>query len=239
MRALKRPSLGLIIAGLVILGGCLLLPCVEKVRDGEGWALSAVSLKQIALAMHNYQSDHGTLPPAVVRGKDGQPLYSWRVLLLPYLEQDALYRNLKLDEPWDSPHNEPLLRDTPKCFRPRLGGGNEPPGHTHYQVLVGPGTPFERDGLTFDDLPYLADTILVVEARDTVPWASPADLTYAPGQPIPPLGAGFTKPVEFFCYTVKRKPGFVAAFADGSTRFIDADIDEKTLRNLISHERSK
>jgi hypothetical protein len=55
--------------------------------------------------MHNYHGEHGRLPPAAVCGPDGTPLLSWRVLILPFIEQQALYRQFKLDEPWDGPHN--------------------------------------------------------------------------------------------------------------------------------------
>ena len=59
----------------------------------------------MVLALHNYHDTHGLYPPAVVYGDDDKPLYSWRVLILPFVEQDALYKEFHLDEPWDSPHN--------------------------------------------------------------------------------------------------------------------------------------
>jgi RNA polymerase sigma factor (sigma-70 family) len=99
------------------------------------------NLKQIAIAMHNYQDTHGCFPPAAIYGKNGKPLLSWRVLLLPYLEQDNLYRQFHLDEPWDSPHNKKLLETKVKAYHI--------PGHddwtkTYYQVFVGEDTVFER-----------------------------------------------------------------------------------------------
>lgn len=60
--------------------------------------------------MHEYQHKHGRLPPAVVHGPEGKPLHSWRVLLLPFIGQEALYKQFKLEEPWDSPHNLSLER---------------------------------------------------------------------------------------------------------------------------------
>jgi len=68
--------------------------------------------------MHNYESTHGQMPPAVVYGSDGQALHSWRVLILPYIEQGELYRQFKLDEPWDSPHNIQLLPKMPRVYGP-------------------------------------------------------------------------------------------------------------------------
>src|SRR4051794_3490674 len=92
--------------------------------------------------MHNYNDQHGALPPATVRGPDGKPLLSWRVLLLPYIEQDALFKRFRLDEPWDSPHNKALLEPMPRIYEP-FRESKVPPGHTYFRVFVGRGTPFE------------------------------------------------------------------------------------------------
>ncbi len=106
---------------------------------------------------------------------------------------------------------------------------------TRYQVFIGPGTAFERDGLTWADFPKdLSDTLLVVEAGQPVPWSKPEDLTYDAAAPLPPLGGVFGKPVHFLCLDLWRTAGFNACMADGSMRFIPSDTDEKTLRGLIS-----
>jgi hypothetical protein len=113
--------------------------------------------------------------------------------------------------------------------------GPDRAGRTRYQVLVGPGTAFERDGLTWDDLPDgLANTLVVVEAGEPVPWSKPADLAYDPNGPLPPLGGPFSKPVHALCYEVGRSRGFNACFADGSTRFLRSTTAEQTLRALIT-----
>src|SRR5689334_2744482 len=98
------------------------------------------------MAMHNYADAHDQqLPPAVVYGRYGQPLYSWRVLLLPYIEQDDLYKEFQLDEPWDSPHNLALLPRMPGSYAaPGSKKSKLPPYHTVCHVLVGKGTPFEH-----------------------------------------------------------------------------------------------
>src|SRR5438445_175426 len=99
--------------------------------------------------MHSYQDRHGRLPPAVVYGNYGKPLYSWRVLLLPYLEQDNLYQRFHLDEPWDSPHNIRLLEEMPAAYAPPPRKRELLPAHhTICQVFVGKGAAFEgREGL--------------------------------------------------------------------------------------------
>jgi hypothetical protein len=221
------------LATLVLASLGLLAPCLFQVRDGEGWVRSAHSITIIGGALRRYHEVHGRLPPAVVRDKGGKPLYSWRVLLLPYLEA-SLNEQFRKDEPWDGPHNRALLRETPPCYQPALCSGDAP-GLTRYQVFVGPGTAFERDGLTWDDFPDgLAATLLVVEAGKPVPWSKPADLAYDPDKPLPALGGVFTKPVHFLCYEVSRRAGFTAVFADGKGRFIRGDTDEQAIRALIT-----
>jgi hypothetical protein len=99
-------------------------------------------LRQIALALHNYHDAVGTFPPPASSSRDGKPLLSWRVLILPYLEQDALYREFHLDEPWDSPHNKRLIDRMPAIYAPVIK--KAPRGTTWLQFLVGPGAIFEQ-----------------------------------------------------------------------------------------------
>ena len=232
-----RKHTGLIVlAGFFLAAGLLvlLLPCMQTIRDSPGWSRSQSSLRQIGMALQGYHETMGKLPPAVARDKDGRALYSWRVLLLPFLEEDRLYKQLKLDEPWDSLHNKPLLAKMPRSYAPALGGLDDP-GLTRYLAFVGPGTAFERGGLTWDDFPDgLAETILVVEAGTPVPWAKPVDLPYAPDEPLPALGAGFTKPVHFLGHEIRSKSGFNAVFADGKARFISSKTSEQTIRDSIT-----
>src|SRR5438552_3335668 len=94
--------------------------------------------------MHNYNDTHGQLPAAAACGKDGKPLLSWRVEILPFIEYGALYNEFHLDEPWDSPHNIELLPRMPKIYAsPYDKYCKAPRYHTFCQVFVGKGTPFE------------------------------------------------------------------------------------------------
>ena len=70
--------------------------------------------------MNNYEAQHGCFPPAYSVDKDGRPLHSWRVLLLPYLDEEELYKQLRLDEPWDSPHNKAVFDATAHAVDFRL-----------------------------------------------------------------------------------------------------------------------
>src|SRR5262249_19066762 len=139
-------------------------------------------LRQVASATYDYADNHNnSLPPAeAFRTKDGKPGLSWRVALLPYLEQEDLYKQFNLDEPWDSPNNLRLLDRMPDVYRPP--GQDKRFNLTHFQVFVGPRTPFERNvriKLTdqangFPD--GTSNTILVTVAKDPVPWTKPDDL---------------------------------------------------------------
>jgi hypothetical protein len=141
---------GLAVGGLItgLLGSLLLLgliPGVARVKQAQARIVSTNNLKQLALGMHNFNDTNGQLPPAVVYDRDGKPLYSWRVLLLPYVEEDALYREFHLDEPWDSPHNKALLPRMPKVYaRPGEWPPKEPYA-TYYQVFDGTGAAFDSD----------------------------------------------------------------------------------------------
>jgi hypothetical protein len=185
---------------------------------------SANNLKQLALAMVNYaDANNGKMPPATVYSKDGKPLYSWRVLLLPYLEEEKLFKQFKLDEPWDSDNNKKLLGKMPKVFAPVQGETKEKHA-TFYQVFLGEGAAFEDKQVikypaSFQD--GTSNTVLIVEAADAVPWTKPADLKYDPKKDPPKLGGLF-------------KDGFHAAFADGSVRFIKKNVDKKLLHAIIT-----
>jgi hypothetical protein len=178
----------------------------------------------LALAMHNYESTHGHLPPAVVYGADGKPLHSWRVLILPYIEQGPLYERFRLDEPWDSPHNLALLPEMPGTYAPPgRKKAKVPPYHTVCQVFHGPGAAFEGlEGFPLEDFADgTSNTILIVEAGEPVPWTKPQDLPYHPDRPLPDLTPLF-------------KDGIRAIMADATRRFIKTDTPEEVLRAAIT-----
>src|SRR6516165_3014449 len=128
--------------------------------------------------MHTYNDQYGSLPSAAICDKDGKPLLSWRVSLLPFLEDQGLYQQFRLDEPWDSPHNLQLLPRMPRVYAPFNGKRTPEPYTTYYQVFVGKGAAFEtRKGLRLSqDFPDgTSKTFLIVEAGEPVPWTKPED----------------------------------------------------------------
>jgi hypothetical protein len=217
----------------VLLGTCLttVLACcvffmsaVEKVREDAERADD--SQFAVCTALFSYHDAHGRLPPAVIRGPNGKPLYSWRVAILSYVDAGPLYNEFHLDEPWDSPHNITLLPKMPPCYAGpgRRRAGTIPPFHTIIHVFVGKGTPFEGDlGLNLrNDFPDgLANTLLVVETGKPVPWSKPGDLSYDPDQPLPDLKGYF-------------HDGFWAVTANYKRRWVKNEMSEATLRALIT-----
>jgi len=201
-------------------------------------------MKMMALAMHEYAETHdGRLPPAVLRDAQGKPLHSWRVLILPYLEQNHLYVQFHLDEPWDSPHNIALLSAMPKVYSTPTAlpvEARAAPFSTFYQVFTGEGTAFEgSQGLLFPgDFPKgTSNVLLVVEAGQAVPWTKPDDLPYEDAGPMPSLGGVFTGESRFSLFGSNRVKGFHAVLADGSGRFFDSATSEATLREaIVRHE---
>jgi Protein of unknown function (DUF1559) len=217
--------------------------------DNDASVEAAYSLQQVAQALLNFHEIYGKLPPATITDKDGRPLYSWRVLLAPFLSsREDLYKRFDKDEPWDSPNNRKLLASIPRDY---VTSGSDPPGTTRCKLFVGPGTPFdgpgmtlndflEKSGITLRDFPDgPGSTLLVVEGGDPVPWTKPEDLTYDPAGPLPKLDPSRGKPVYFGeslrqGLEIGRRRGYNACFADGSYRFLRARINESTLRALIT-----
>ena len=209
-----------------VLGG-IMVPAIQKVRDAADRMTSQNNLKQIGIALHNYHDAMGAFPPAVVRDKNGKALYSWRVLILPYLEQDVIYKNWKKDEPWDSPHNKPLSDVVLKVYT-LPGNPDGVSNRTPYRVFIGKGTGFEElkrqpsKGIRISDITDgTSNTIAVVEATETVPWAKPEELDFVAGKALPPLGPPW-------------RDEFNALLFDATVRFIPKTIKLQSLQAMIT-----
>jgi hypothetical protein len=141
---------------------------INWARESDRRVQCANNLRRIGLVMQSYHDIYGSFPPPYVTDAQGKPLYSWRVLILPWMEERDLYDQWRLDEPWDSPHNRSL--PAPSGFSCPTAGRNRPPGstpYTDYLAVVGPGMAWEEGKcLTFDDFTDLAsNTVMVVEVR--------------------------------------------------------------------------
>ncbi|HEY3789346.1 MAG TPA: DUF1559 domain-containing protein, partial [Urbifossiella sp.] len=159
---------------------------------------STNNLKRIALAYHNYCWANNDKLVQNITDKDGKPLLSWRVQLLPYLEQRELYQKFKLDEPWDSAANIKLVDKIPTVFEsPRV---KTKKGYTVYQGFHGNGAIFGSN-YSIGNLPDgTSNTIFCLEATRAVPWTKPSDIPFDPKKDLPKFGKAFgDKPLAALC----------------------------------------
>jgi RNA polymerase sigma factor (sigma-70 family) len=180
---------------------------------------SANNLRQIVLAQHNYH-DVNKHFAGDITDKQGGKLLSWRVAVLPYLGEAALYEQFNKDEPWDSPTNKKLLSRMPQVYRVRSQKGNAT--ETFYQGFAGAGTMFDpakKVGM-IDVTDGTSNTLFVVEARSSVPWTKPQDLEYDASKRLPELG-GFYPDV------------FLGATADGAVHTLKRNFKESAMRAAI------
>ena len=127
---------------LVVWSGWWLFNQVSKARESARDLQCQSCLNQIAFALYCYHDTYEAFPPAVVADERGTPLYSWRVLLLPWLGFTELYDEFDLNASWDSPQNMRLAARTPPYFRCPSGLSAGDVQFTNYVVISGPGTAF-------------------------------------------------------------------------------------------------
>ena len=190
----------------------------EFVQDANG---VEEKLRQLALATHNYESANMRFPKHGTYSDDGAPLLSWRVQILPFIEQTALYDMFHHDEPWDSPHNLSLLPLMPEIFETE-GVAN---GFTVLQGSNGPDTmfPLEDRDLGFGQITDgTVNTILFmqVDADRAIQWTRPLDLPFDPANPSDGLGGDL-------------ESGFHFVTADGSNHFYNNALDKAPLEHLL------
>lgn len=216
----------------------LLMPAMRSAPEAARRAQCVNNLKQIALALHNYQETYGTLPPAYVAAEDGTPMHSWRVLILPFLDHNDIYEQYRFDEPWDGPNNRKLANRIPTSYRcPSFGkddwsywsDSKKELFRTAYVVLSGDETPFPGPRATkFEEIrDGTSNTMMVVEVDDesAVPWMAPRDID----------------PARFVSQHNQGKPedkrhygGANFAFVDGSVKFIRSHTKPETLHALTT-----
>jgi hypothetical protein len=207
--------------------GAFAIEAVKRVRRSAAELTATNNLKQIVLSLINHADTntgkmpiHGIGPKGLPLQKaDDKPLLSWRVAVLPYMEQLNLYNQFKLDEPWDSEANKKLIEKMPKVFAPVAKPGK--PGYTHLQMVVGPKAlrlPSAQFPATFQD--GTSNTIAVVEAAEPVVWTKPDDVMF-PDKEFP---KNFRKR-----FGGQFPGGFYAAMWDGSVRFVPDSVTDQTL----------
>lgn len=212
-----------VLAILVVLVA-LFQPAVRTGRPAMFRTRCTNNLKQIILALYNYEQAFGVLPPAHTVDPSGRPLHSWRTLLLPFLEAPALYKTIDLSKPWDDPVNALALAKMPDVYRcPAMQG---PTNRTSYLAIVGPENVFlagrpRRKSEILDDPD---STICVMEADDehAVPWMAPVDTDGTVLMTIGPT-------------TKTHHPGgFNVAFVGGPVSFLKATTPSTIRRKLLT-----
>jgi hypothetical protein len=218
----------------------LLLPAVQAAREAARRAACSNNLKQIGLGMHQFASVHQDCLPASIVDADGTPLLSWRVAILPFLEETALYEEFHLDEPWDSPHNLALVERMPAVFA--CPSGDLPPGTTTYLAAAGPGMFLHApdklvriaDGVSVAVVPLLSasdgtsTTALIVETsrEATAPWTQPVDIAADPRRAFVIMQGGADHAGDLH----------MVLFGDGHVSAVSGDVDQAVFEAILTKD---
>jgi prepilin-type processing-associated H-X9-DG protein len=233
-------------------GGFVFIKGLGGARESARSSQCNNNLKQIGLAMHMHHDTRGKLPPAYIADDNGKPLHSWRVLLLPYIQEHALFEQIRLHEPWDSPHNRQFHSRMPELYRCPSAGQDRAKGITSYMVVVdnaakdgelgrtifSPGKlRGERGyegGVSFGAISDgTSNTIFVVEvAGSTTNWMNPTDLQLRDQVAINASKDGG-------CISCEHKGGANVAMADGSVRRLDEKLSPQILKKLLVRDNDK
>jgi prepilin-type processing-associated H-X9-DG protein len=228
----KKPSSGrrhrllefLAVLGIIAILIALLLPAVRSSGPAAFRAQCTNNLKQIMLALHEYEQVYKVLPPAHTVDANGRPLHSWRTLILPYLEEERLYQTIDLSKPWSDPANAKALDTNLRVFRCPVSAG--PPNKTTYLAISGPnGGLLPKESRRLADITDAHDsTIMVIEASEenAVPWMAPVDADETLVMNLGPT----TK--------LHHAGGMNAGFVDGSVRFLKTSTPAMVRRALMS-----
>jgi type II secretory pathway pseudopilin PulG len=212
---LSIPIIGILIA--------LLLPAVQAAREASRRMQASNQLKQLGLALQNYHDVYNAFPPAVVTDADGNPLYSGRVLLLPYAGEQGLYDEFDKTQAWDSPANLALSQRNLAVFADP-SAANRIPGQTDFLFVVGKGTVFEPPPTTGSKMQSITDgtsnTICMVDiAGSGICWSEPRDVDISQPMSLPK----------------GNHPNInLAVFYDGHTAAITKNTPPQTVRDLAT-----
>src|SRR5262249_1746028 len=205
----------------------------QRIGQASAKDLVEEQLRTLAQAFDKYREKHGDYPPPAIYDRDGRPLLSWRVALLPYLGEESLYKSFKLDEPWDSLHNKRLLKRFPKALQVvnddrfnyyPFGAGR---WKTATQVFAGENTVFEgTKGIRKADVTRNAILLARMSSEAEVYWTKPADIVYAADKPLPNLYGRFGDRFQVW-------------LTDGTYQTIDKSMNEGAIRALIERSDKK
>jgi prepilin-type processing-associated H-X9-DG protein len=210
--------------GIIVVLIALMLPAIRTAGPAAMRGQCINNMKQIALALYNYEHEHKVLPPAVTVDANGAPLHSWRTLILPYLELGQLYQSINLVRPWNDPVNAKALESHVSLFHCPGSVGRQ--NTTTYLAIVAPGGCFlpRKPRRLADITDDHGSTISMIEAgeENAVPWMAPADADEALVLSLRPES------------NLHHVGGTNASFVDGSVRFLKASIPASVRRALLS-----
>jgi hypothetical protein len=229
MKGLTILEILLILVILAIVVG-LLLPAINTGGCRGGRRSACLNNQhQIVIALFNYEDKKGSFPPAFIPDKNGKPMHSWRVLILPYLDRKDLYDQYDFNEPWDGPNNRKLAEKMPQIFG--CPSNLNSPNCTGYAMLVGPHAfspgPTGRTMKEISTADGTSTTLMLVEAVDAkINWLEPRDLN------VEEMTFHINKgPKEIS----SRHPGCaVVSFCDGHQLTLHEDIKPETLKALTT-----
>lgn len=213
---------------IVVAAFWFIQPVVVKLKTQRDVTLCKRNLQQIAKALNNYAADYGMYPPAVTYDASGQAMHSWRVLILPYLNERRLYDSYDMSKPWNARENSHLQAQIPAVYV-SPANKNIAIGESSYMLITGAGTLFPpkapplgpkdvRDGP--------ANTILVVETNNRMTsWIEPVDLDMAKL----PARIGMLSGIGG-----SHADGATAAYVDGQAVFIPNDAAKPVIDGLIT-----
>lgn len=214
----------LICTGILV---ALLLPAVQAGREAARRVACSNNLKQVGLALHHYHETHQSLPPAYTVDAQGRRLHSWRTLLLPYLNEQELYKSIDLSKPWDDPVNFQAASHVVPAFTcPSTVGPSSTT--TVYQVIVDPNGMFTGEtGVAFREVrDGLSNTVMVFEnsSANAQPWMSPNDMDMQT----------FLKPGK-----TDHSGGSNCVLGDGSVSFLSDSLDQSVRQALVTRNGSE
>lgn len=217
--------------GMLLVIPCLialLLPAVQQDREAARRSACKNNMKQFGLAMHNYHDVYGSFPPAYIPDENGKPIHSWRVLILPFLDQQGLYNQYDFDQPWDSPANQTVMNSMPAIY----GCPSSPDSKgntTHYAAVYGPNCVFTGgEGTAIRDITDgMSNTLLIGEVEgNSILWTKPEDIDIT-------LYPTLTDPAGFHSH---HNGGTHFLMSDGAVRFVNENISQQTLDALFTRD---
>ncbi len=227
----KKHGEALACVALLLFSSCLLFVAVAGPQRDSGRCPCFDNLKNISLAIQRYADKYGRLPPPYIADKDGKPMHSWRVLILPFMDtyERDLYKQYRFDEPWNGPNNRKLAGKMPPVYRCPVRKRKRGEFLTDYVAVTGPNTVWpvdQRVGLR--DVPDgTSNTLMVVESANCgISWLEPLDLDVdtIPMKINPKTERGISS---------VHPGGVLGVLVDGSVQFLPNSMPSNTVKALL------